>query len=225
MLLTRRSFIRLLPAPLGALVLAACGGDDDEPSAPSSTEPASQPAGATPQASGGGNTSQQLTPTPACGDDDDLTPAQTEGPYFTPNSPQRTSLLESGISGTTLVVTGFVYTRSCQPVANALVDFWQADGAGAYDNTGYRLRGHQFTDATGRFRLETIEPGLYPGRTRHIHVKVQAPSRPVLTTQLYFPNEAGNARDGIFSADLLMAVRDTGANAKASDFNFVLDVA
>jgi protocatechuate 3,4-dioxygenase beta subunit len=64
------------------------------------------------------------------------------------------------------------------------LDFWQADVNGAYDNVGFRFRGHQFTNAQGAFALTTIVPGLYPGRTRHIHVKMQAPGRPVLTTQL-----------------------------------------
>jgi protocatechuate 3,4-dioxygenase beta subunit len=132
-----------------------------------------------------------LTPTPACGDDDDddPTPRQTEGPYFTPNSPKRTSLFERGMAGTRLLVTGMVLTRGCRPVANALVDVWQCDDAGNYDNAGYRLRGHQFTDERGVYRLETIVPGIYPGRTRHIHVKVQAPRQPILATQLYFPDE------------------------------------
>ena len=57
--------------------------------------------------------------------------------------------------------------------------------------------GHQFTDASGAYRLETIVPGHAPG-TPAIHLKVQAPNRPALTTQLYFPGEAGNARDGIY---------------------------
>jgi protocatechuate 3,4-dioxygenase beta subunit len=166
-----------------------------------------------------------LTPTPACGDDDDddPTPSQTEGPFFTPRSPKRASLLEAGIDGTRLVVTGMVLTRGCQPVANALVDFWQCDEAGNYDNEGYRLRGHQFTDAKGVYRLETIVPGLYPGRTRHIHVKVQAPRQPILTTQLYFPDERRNDRDRIFDPELLMKVASTGATRQGR-FDFVLDL-
>jgi protocatechuate 3,4-dioxygenase beta subunit len=166
-----------------------------------------------------------LTPTPACGDDDDddPTPSQTEGPFFTPRSPKRTSLLESGIEGTRLVVTGMVLTRGCQPVPNALVDFWQCDHAGDYDNSGYRLRGHQFTDAKGVYRLETIVPGLYPGRTRHIHVKVQAPRQPILTTQLYFPDERRNDRDRIFDPELLMKVTRSGAGRQGR-FDFVLDL-
>ncbi|MFJ5777051.1 carbohydrate-binding protein [Streptomyces sp. NPDC093094] len=161
--------------------------------------------------------------TPPCDDGDDLTPPQTEGPYFKPRSPQRTSLLEPGLPGTRLTVTGYVFGRACRPVAGVLMDFWQADASGAYDNTGFRLRGHQFTDSRGSFALTTIVPGLYPGRTRHIHVKLQAPNRPVLTTQLYFPNEPRNNTDTIFDPRLVMTVRDADGGRQAS-FDFVLDV-
>ncbi|MCC6703433.1 MAG: dioxygenase [Thermomicrobiales bacterium] len=149
-----------------------------------------------------------LAPTPECRDDDDLdlTLAQTEGPYFTPDSPERTSLREDDIAGEPLTVTGFVYSSGCDPAPKALVDFWHCDADGVYDNVGYRLRGHQFTDDEGRFTLETIVPGVYPGRTRHIHVKVQAAGGPVLTTQLYFPDEPGNDRDGIFDPLLVMDI-------------------
>src|SRR6266540_2880166 len=74
--------------------------------------------------------------------------------------------------------------------------------------------------AGGRFRLETVVPGLYTGRTRHIHVKVQAPNRPVLTTQLYFPGEAANAADGIFREELLLAM----SGDRQASFTFVLSV-
>jgi protocatechuate 3,4-dioxygenase beta subunit len=165
---------------------------------------------------------QVLPATPACDDGDEVTPAQTEGPYYTPNTPERTSLLEPGMAGTKLVLTGYVLTTGCQPVARALVDFWHADDAGVYDNQGYRLRGHQFTDDQGRYTLETVMPGLYTGRTRHIHVKVQAPNQPVLTTQLYFPDEPGNSGDGIFRPELIMALQDA-ADGKAGAFTFVVD--
>ena len=162
--------------------------------------------------------------TPSCGDAGGLSPAQTEGPYFKASSPLRASLLETGTTGTKLVVSGRVLSRDCKPVAAALVDFWHADAGGNYDNAGFKLRGHQFTDANGNYRLETILPGLYPGRARHIHVKVQAPNQPILTTQLYFPNEPGNASDGIYSAALQMKVQDA-SEGKAAAFSFVLNVA
>ena len=166
----------------------------------------------------------QAAPTPECGDDDDPTPRQMEGPFFKPRTPQRASLLEPGINGARFVLTGFALSTACKPVAGALLDFWQADDQGDYDNQGYRLRGHQFSDADGRYRLETIVPGLYPGRTRHIHVKVQAPNRPALSTQVYFPGEAQNEDDFLFRADLLMKIRNAGG-AREGRFDFVLKLA
>src|SRR5258708_29128308 len=88
----------------------------------------------------------QAAPTPECSDGDDPTPRQMEGPFFKPRTPQRTSLLEPGINGTRLVLTGFVLSTACKPVAGALLDFWQADDPGDYDNPRYRLLAHQFHD-------------------------------------------------------------------------------
>ena len=164
---------------------------------------------------------QTLQPTPSCPDGAEPTPRQTEGPYFKPASPERASLLEPGMTGVRIVVTGVVRLASCQPVPRALIDVWHADDRGDYDNAGYRLRGHQFTDDQGRYRLETIVPGVYPGRTRHFHLKIQAPKGPVLTTQLYFPGEAANASDPIFKRELVLRVRD-GAEGRTGTFDFVL---
>lgn len=163
-----------------------------------------------------------LEPTPSCQDGDAPTISQTEGPYFKPNSPLRSDLVIPGAPGTRLAVSGYVFTRSCRPVAKALLDFWQADNDGAYDNSGYNWRGHQFTDANGQFNLSTIVPGLYPGRTRHIHVKVQAPNQRVLITQLYFPGEPRNNTDSIFDRRLLMTVRTVPAGQEGT-FDFILN--
>jgi len=119
-----------------------------------------------------------------------FTPENQEGPYYTPNTPERNSLIEEGMQGEKLVVIGYVLDANCQPIANAWLDFWQADANGEYDNAGYTLRGHQFTDSQGRYQLETIMPGLYSSRPiRHIHVKIQPPGGSILTTQLYFPEQ------------------------------------
>jgi protocatechuate 3,4-dioxygenase beta subunit len=115
-----------------------------------------------------------------------------------------------------------VLTTDCKPIARALLDFWHADDNGKYDNAGYRLRGHQFTDDAGRYKLETIVPGLYPGRTRHFHVKVQAPNQSILTTQMYFPNEPPNNSDSIFNQDLLVSLQDAD-DGKLATFDFVLN--
>lgn len=163
-----------------------------------------------------------LPATPAVADADEPTPAQTEGPYYTPNSPLRRSIVPAGAAGTRLTITGRVLRTTGAPVARALVDFWQCDVRGVYDNSGHRFRGHQFTDARGRYSLTTVVPGLYPGRTRHIHVKVQRRGGAVLTTQLYFPGVARNRTDRIFEAELLLRGWRTVGARRAARFDFVL---
>ena len=127
------------------------------------------------------------------------------------------------MAGTPLRLSGLVLSRRCEPAARILLDFWQADDRGAYDNQGHRLRGHQFTDESGRYQLETIIPGLYPGRTRHIHVKVQPPNGSILTSQLYFPGEPRNRRDRLFRPALLLRTEET-SDGQLATFNFVLDI-
>jgi protocatechuate 3,4-dioxygenase beta subunit len=176
------------------------------------------------ESSAGRGRSRILAATPECKDGDDATPRQTAGPFFKPNSPRRTSFVEAGTKGTRILLQGQVRSIRCQAVAGALLDLWHADAAGRYDNAGYDWRGHQFADETGRYAFETVVPGLYPGRTRHFHIRVQAPNRAVLTTQLYFPGESQNRGDGLFNQKLLLALRQSGGNAVAVfDFALPLD--
>ena len=206
--LSRRGFLAGGLALSLSGALAACrSGRDGEQSGDART---TSTAGAGPS----------LAPTPAC-PDDEPTPAQTEGPFFVPDSPERSSFLGNVDGGTRLVVSGAVLTTACRPVQRALLDVWHADDEGVYDNEGYRLRGHLFTDGDGRYRLETIVPGVYTGRTRHLHVKVRPPGGRLLTTQLYFPTEPANGRDGIFRPDLVMDVRD-GPGGREATFDFVV---
>ena len=164
-----------------------------------------------------------LAATPAVADDDEPTPEQTEGPYYTPRTPRRRSIVPAGAPGARLTVSGRVLTTTGRPVPRALLDFWQADARGAYDNEGFRFRGHQLADARGRYALSTVVPGLYSGRTRHIHVKVHRPGGRVLTTQLYFPGVAANRTDGIFDPALVVAGWRTVAGRRVARFDFVLE--
>jgi len=159
-----------------------------------------------------------LAATPACGD---ATDRQTEGPYFTPLSPLKADFTGDG-PGEPVTLTGRVLSTDCRPLAGAVVDLWHADGAGRYDNDGYRFRGHVRTDAEGRYRIRTVKPGLYPGRTRHYHVKIGVNDREVLTTQLYFPGEPGNAGDWIHDPALQMTMTGQEASGWEGRFDFVV---
>jgi len=165
-----------------------------------------------------------LAATPMILDADDPTPELTEGPYFTASSPRRRSIVAAGALGTRLALTGRVLTTTGKPVPKALIDFWQCDARGVYDNSGYRFRGHQFTDARGGYALTTVVPGLYPGRTKHIHVKVQARKRSVLTTQLFFPGVSGNGADSIFTRECLVSGWRVVDGRRVARFDFVLDL-
>lgn len=158
---------------------------------PAPTEPAPSPTGIP---AGLGESTEDLLdafaflPPPAC--NGVLTPSQAEGPYYTSNTPERISLLEEGMQGEMLILIGYVLDADCRPIPGAWLDFWQAGADGEYDNLGYTLRGHQYTDAQGRYYLETVLPGLYSSRPiEHIHVKVKSPNGQVFTTQLYFPSQ------------------------------------
>jgi protocatechuate 3,4-dioxygenase beta subunit len=166
---------------------------------------------------------RNLAPTPSCHDGDEPTVRQTEGPFFKPRSPERNDLREPGTGGRPFELSGFVLTRSCRPLPRAVVDLWHADDKGEYDSVGFRYRGHVITGSDGAFRFSTIVPAIYFGRTRHYHVKVQAPSSRLLTTQLYFPNEPANRRDSLFQRELLMRVADAGAGLDGR-FDFILNI-
>ncbi len=146
----------------------------------------------------------QRSATPACSRP---TLPQIAGPFFMPQSPERSSLIEPGMTASRMRLRGQVVDANCRPVPGVLIDFWQCDDKGEYDNQGYRLRGHQFANQNGQFVLDTLVPGAYPGRTPHLHVRVQRKGGPVLTTQLYLPGHPGNSNDFLFDPRLLIEAR------------------
>jgi protocatechuate 3,4-dioxygenase beta subunit len=149
---------------------------------------------------------------------------ETEGPYYKTGSPERANLIEDATMGERFTLTGYVFDKECKPVAGAWLDFWQADGNGSYDNADYKLRGHQFTDKQGRYFLKTVLPGEYPGRTNHIHIKVNKHTDGnAATSQLYFPGGRLNASDHIFSKTMLVTMGKGSDGQKIGFFNFKLN--
>ena len=131
----------------------------------------------------------------------DVTPRQTEGPYYFDIGQVRRDIAEGRPGTPLLVALRLVETGSCEPIPDATVDIWHADAAGQY--SGYRgqgddgidtsgqtfLRGRQITDADGLVEFETIYPGWYPGRAVHIHFKAYADGRSLVASQMYFPDD------------------------------------
>jgi protocatechuate 3,4-dioxygenase beta subunit len=155
------------------------------------------------------------------------------GPYYRPNAPFRDDLTERGTLGTRVTVEGRVVDAACQPLAGALIDLWQADDEGGYDNDGkddpapeiFVLRGRLYTGSDGRYSFRTIIPGRYLNgqqyRPAHVHVRVSAPGFAQLTTQLYFEGDPYNDIDPFIKDSLIMPLTDVGSEKEAK-FDFVL---
>lgn len=220
----RRDFLQgalIVPA---AIPLIGCG---------SGARDAAPPAPPTPPANAAhtGGTLGTLEPTPECAETED----NIEGPYYRPGAPMRADFRDPGMPGTHLTLTGRVLAADCAaPIAGALLDVWQANAAGQYDNDGHApvradqfvLRGKITTDAQGAFRLDTIVPGRYLNgddyRPAHIHVKLSAPGRGLLTTQLYFHDDPYNSRDPWIRSSLIMRELPAASGSRACGFDFVL---
>ena len=148
-----------------------------------------------------------------------------EGPFYKSGAPVRSVLLEKGMAGTPLTVTGRILDTQGRPLKGALLDVWQADHKGSYDNAGFLLRGKLYTDDEGRYTLRTVKPLYYgePGdmRPAHIHVKASSGKSPILTTQLYFKGDPWMHRDAGVRPLLIMSPRreSEGLGAK---FDFVI---
>lgn len=230
-MISRRSFLEKAVAAGTIALVPACSSNDAAPSAGSERE-RERPTPAQPSPSGPNESEADAAaafgdarpPTESCIESED----NPLGPYYTADAPKRTTLLEAGMAGTKLVVEGHVLGlgATCTALPGAEVDVWHADDAGNYDNTGFTLRGVFTTDASGKYRVETILPGRYLDgaeyRPRHIHVRVRAPGRKELVTQLYFTGDPFNATDGMYKPALAMTTKDDGNGGLVAPFDFVL---
>lgn len=106
------------------------------------------------------------------------TPSDSEGPFYKPGAPERTS------TGEGLVVSGrLLGAPDCRPLSGGRIEWWHAGASGRYDDAH---RGSQTVRADGTYSYTTDIPGKYPWRPLHIHIKAFASGYRPLTTQLYF---------------------------------------
>ncbi len=152
------------------------------------------------------------------------TPRQSTGPFYPDVLPRESDAdlvrIGSGPAaiGEEIEVAGQLLDAEGRPIANGFVELWQANANGRYSNSrdtsnvpldpNFQGYGIVRTDEQGRYRFLTIKPGLYPGRTRHLHFRVGGPGFEPLPTQMYFAGDAGNTSDF-----LLNAVRDPQARS------------
>jgi hypothetical protein len=125
----------------------------------------------------------------------ELTPSDIEGPFYQPDSPERSDLDTLGDEGVALALSGVVSDEACAPLADVIVEIWHADPSGVYDNGETKnYRGWTRSDAKGGYAFTTLIPGRYLNagtlRPAHIHLKLWRDGVELLTTQLYFAGDA-----------------------------------
>jgi len=149
--------------------------------------------------------------------------SEHHGPVFPPAPEGEADLTRNGrVNGEPLgeriIVTGRVLDEDARPVANTLVELWQANASGRYIHQADRHdapldpnflgAGRCVTDAEGRYRFLTIKPGAYPWRNhpnawrpQHIHFSLFGPAFATrLVTQMYFPGDPLHTLDPMFNS-------------------------
>jgi protocatechuate 3,4-dioxygenase beta subunit len=153
-----------------------------------------------------------------------VTPTQTEGPFYPDRLPldqdndlTRVAGRAATSAGEVTDLAGRILDLRGQPLRGVTIEIWQVDShghyihtadAGAGNDANFQGYGRFETGQDGAYRFRTIKPVPYPGRTPHIHVKLQKGGRELLTTQLYVQGHPLNERDGI-----LRSIRDPAQRA------------
>jgi catechol 1,2-dioxygenase len=165
------------------------------------------------------------------------------GPYYREGAPFRAKVTPPLARGTPLVIRGRVWGFDTKkPLVSAMLDIWQADADGRYDNDDpnkppakgvYVNRVRILTDETGYYEFETIHPGPYKTgpdawRPSHIHYLVRRAGYTNLITQLYFKGDRFNAKDEFIKPSLVIPLESGKVNGIAIEtgvFDVVLAAA
>lgn len=152
------------------------------------------------------------------------TPQQTPGPFYPDILPRESDADLVSIAGgppaagDVIVVEGRVLGTDGRPVVGASLELWQANAYGRYSHSADRSNvpldpnfqgyGVVRTDADGRYRFRTIQPGAYTGRTRHLHFYATGPGFERTPMQMYFAGNPGNEVDFLWRSLTGPAARD-----------------
>ena len=160
------------------------------------------------------------------------TPADIEGPFWRPGSPERTNLDLYADAGNALSISGRVLDTTCRPIGDATVEVWHGyptaisveeltpDADVLYDNASeeMRYRGFTVTEGDGQYSFRTLKPGWYQAlgayRPAHVHFKVWREGVELLTTQMYFLGDPFLKADPWAVEDLAVAL-DVGSDGIA----------
>lgn len=150
------------------------------------------------------------------------------GPYYRRGAPFRAKITPPMAAGDTLLISGTAWSaRLRHPIGHCLLDVWQANVGGHYDNedpanpprpSAYMNRARLHCDEHGRYEFETIYPGPYKmdattWRTPHLHFLVRALGYKALITQLFFENAQYLDSDPFVKPSLIIPLRKIAGDA------------
>ncbi len=166
------------------------------------------------------------------------TPTTTDilGPLYRPGAPLRENITPTDFKGELLHLSGTIYKEDGKtPVQDCLVEIWQCQANGLYDNVSdeYRYRGSQKVSANGRYHFVTTKPVAYPVeegspffRPAHIHMRISAAGLQDLVTQVYFTGDPYLASDpstkSPLSINRILSHRRRADNQSEIRFDIVL---
>jgi protocatechuate 3,4-dioxygenase alpha subunit len=144
-----------------------------------------------------------------------LTPTaeMTLGPFFPREFAQGandlTIVAGKRAEGEVIEITGVVTELDGKPLDNAVVEIWQADARGRYDNSNFFGWGRAATDANGVYSFRTIKPGKVGGRAPHINFLIlYSGLMRHLQTTMFFENASDPVLDLVKQRDKLVAKRE-----------------
>ncbi len=162
------------------------------------------------------------------------------GPFHRKGAPFRAKITPPMEPGDVLLISGRVWAHdSKKPLSSAVIDIWQANKDGRYDNDDPKTpparnvflnRARLVTDENGYYEYETIMPGRYKigastWRPAHIHYMVRYPGYSSLITQLYFKGDPKNSKDRFIKKSLIIDLakaKSTGGEYRRGEFDIVL---
>ena len=174
--LNLRYFLLLILGIILIVVFARLSANKQEPASPQQIQQ---------------QTSQTPTTTITCAP----TKSDGQGPFYKSGSPERKNLAPPNAAGEKLIISGKILGQDCKtPIADAVLDIWHADSTGQYNDFWYR--GKVRTNQEGFYQFETIRPSGYGSgtgrRPPHIHYKVLKDGAELLTSQMYFDENAAD---------------------------------
>lgn len=100
----------------------------------------------------------------------------TLGPFFPREFAQGandlTSVEGKKAAGEAIEITGRVVQADGRPLDNVVLEIWQTDAQGRFDNPDFFGWGRAATDKNGIYVFRTIKPGACEGRAPHVNFLV-----------------------------------------------------